>query len=341
MREPRFVAILLAMLSAYVLAQHARSDVTRFSGPHYQAYLPPGTSSYPFRYWDRQFLITYSIDDTGPKRPAAILYDRSGRIAREVYVSFKDAYSTSIGDVAVSKSGQIVVAGGTESRAGAIANFIASIGGDGRMRQVIRTTPFLPVYICSSVEGNVWSYGIDRDSEGRGVSSSLRLREYSFGKGQLRAMLDTSTLNSSGWTLERGRYPGEISLRCTSKKVGLFNGRSSEWIEFDLAANKLRAWRVAPLPSPREMQVTGLALTEDGQVFASLHDRSSNPPRSGLFVLSPDSNSAGLRTWVPVSDTIGPFLQGAKVWRLLGADGSDLVYARDVDGTAYWSRYAK
>jgi hypothetical protein len=96
-----------------------------------------------------------------------------------------------------------------------------------------------------------------------------------------------------------------------------------------------------PRPQRGKGWASPLALTEDGQVFASLHDRSSNPPRSGLFVLSPDPDSVGLRKWAPVGDTIGPFLQGAKVWRLLGADGSDLVYARDVDGTAYWSKYSK
>jgi hypothetical protein len=331
-------ALLLATLSAYVLT-HAQANATRFSAPYRQTQLPPGTNSYPFRYWDKQFLITYSIDDASPGRPGAILYDRSGRIAREVYLSFKDAYGASIGDVAVSGSGQIVVAGGTESPAGVVANFIASIGDDGRVRQVIRTTPFLPVYVCAAEDGTVWSYGYDRDEKGEGIEGSLMLRQYAFGKGQLRAMLDKFR-KKTPWWLTHGHYPGEIDLRCTSDRVGLFQGAASEYVEFDLASNKLKVSTIEPLPPANEMRITGFALTESGDVFISLHDRSSKPPRSGLFRLSFADSGRG--NWVPIEETVGPYLNGAKVGQLLGSDGVDLVYSHGFgDGTAYWSKYSK
>jgi hypothetical protein len=86
-----------------------------------------------------------------------VLYDRNGAVAREAIVSFKDAKSVGIDDVAISKSGELVVAGGTESPTGAIANFIASIDAGGKIRQVVRTTPFLPVYVCAAEDGTVWS----------------------------------------------------------------------------------------------------------------------------------------------------------------------------------------
>lgn len=251
----------------------------------------------------------------------------------------KDADSVSITDAAVNRAGNLVVSGGAENQAGVIANFIASIGSDGRLSQVIRTTPFLPIYVCAAEDGTVWSFGIDRDEEGRGIEKSLRLRQYSLDKGQLRATLDVSTLNSAGWTLTQGRYPGEISLRCNSQKVGLYNGRSGEWVEFDFAANRLKVAKVNPLPSPKEIRITGFALTEAGDVFVSLHDRSSLPPRSGIFRLEFDST--GLGSWVPVKNTVGPYLHGGPIERLLGADGTDLVYTRDLDGVAYWSKFAR
>jgi hypothetical protein len=294
---------------------------------------------YPFRYWDKGYFITYSIDDTTPTRPAAILYDRDGRIAREAIVWFKDATNTGVDDASVTKSGKLVVSGGTTSPAGAIANYIAEIDQAGHIGRVVRTTPFLPVYVCAAEDGTVWSYGIDRDEEGRGVESSLRLRQYSFEKGQIRATLDTSVLNSVGWTLDRGEYPGQISLRCTSQKVGLYNGRSSEWVEFDIPTNTLKVSKVEPLPPPKELRITGFALTESGEVFVSLHDRSSQPPHSGLFRLSFVGSDAG--KWLPIQDTVGPFLHGAKVGQLLGTDGTDLIYTRDLDATAYWSKIAK
>ncbi len=343
MRDLRLVTFVLTVSSlvsspAYVFAQHARPDATSLSEPHYQAKLPAPTNSYPFRYWDKGYFITYSIDDASPSRPAAILYDQNGRIAREVYVWFKDAHSVSIGDVAVSRSGNIVVAGGTESPASAIANFIASIGDDGRVRQVIRTTPFLPAYVCAAEDGTVWSYGFDRDEKLEGVQGSLMLRQFSFDKGQLRAMLDKFTPKTPWWPTH-GHYAGEIDLRCTSDKVGLLNGGAGEYVEFDVSTNKLTISEIEPLPPVHETQISGFALTESGDVFVSLRDRSSKPPRSGLFRLSFAASALG--KWVPVKDTIGPYLNGAKVGQLLGTDGSELIYTRDLDGTAYWSKFTK
>ncbi len=343
MKSPRSATLLLAafsllLLPAYLLSQHM-PDATRLSDPYYQAQLPPPVNSYPFRYWDKGYLVTYSADDISPNRPAAILYGRDGRVARDVTAWLKGADSVAIVDVAVSKLGNIVVAGGTESSTGAIANFIASIGEDGRVRQVIRTTPFTPAYVCAGEDGTVWAYGHDRDENGKRAEGSLRLRQYSFEKGQIRAVLDASALGSPGWKLSHGHYPGEVVLRCTADKVGLLNGASSEWVEFDIPGNKLKVSKIEPLPPINEMRITGFALTESGQVFISLHDRSSQPPRSGLFRLSFTDSDAG--KWIPVQDTVGPFLHGAKVGQLLGTDGTDLIYTRDLDGTAYWSKIAK
>ena len=344
MKSPKLATHLLAAFSllsfpAYLFSQNIQADATRLSEPRYQGQLPPPVNSYPFKYWDKGYLIAYTAGDTSPSRPAAILYDRDGRIARQVTVWFKDADSVAIVDAAVSRSGNAVVAGGTESPTGAIANFIASIGDDGRVRQVIRTTPFTPAYICAGEDGTVWAYGHDRDENGKRVEGSLRLLQYSFDKGQTRAMLDASVLGSPGWKLSHGHYPGEVELRCSSSKVGLLNGASSEWVEFDIPSNKLKVSKIEPLPPIDQMRITGVALTDSGEVFVSLHDRSSKPPRSGLFRLSFVGSDVG--KWAPVEDTVGPFLQGAKVGQLLGTDGTNLIYTRDLDGTAYWSKFTK
>ncbi len=335
--------ILFSLVSSasHFFGQGTKPPSGNLSAPHRQANIPGLLHTWN-RIWDKGYLVSWGSigsHEASPTQPAVALYDRDGHVVREGIVWFKDANSVSITDAAVNRAGNLVVSGGTENQAGAIANFIASIGNDGRLSQVIRTTPFLPIYVCAAEDGTVWSYGIDRDEEGKGIEKSLRLRQYSFDKGQLRAMLDVSTLNASDWTLTQGRYPGEISLRCNSQKVGLYNGRSGEWVEFDFAANKLKVAKVNQLPSPKAMRISGFALTEAGDVFVSLHDRSSSPPRSGLFRLEFDSK--GLGTWVPVGKTVGPYLHGGPIERLLGADGTDLVYTRDLDGTAYWSKYTK
>jgi hypothetical protein len=329
---------LLFLGSRVFHAQEAATGSLHLLDFYDQAQFPGPSNAFPFRYWDKGFLITYTADDATADKPAAVLYDRNGAVAREAIVSFKDAKSVGIDDVAMSKSGQLVVAGGTESPTGAIANFIASIDAGGKIRQVVRTTPFLPVYVCAAEDGTVWSYGVDEDGEGKAIETSPRLRQYSFDKGQLKAVLDATALPPGGWKLTRGRYPGDITFRCNGRKVVLLNSQYNEWVEFDIAANKLTVFKLKPLPPPKQMQVTGFALTEAGDVFVSLHDMSGDQPRSGLFRLEFDR--VGVGSWVPVKNTIGAYLHGP-VERLLGADGSDLIYTRDLNGTAYWSRITR
>ena len=320
MKNRRLASALVAFLSSVVfpihlLGQQSQNPSVQLAEPHHQAQFSALLND-GFRYWDKGYLVAYMIDDLTPRKAAVVLYDREGRIAREGMVWFKDAESVRIDDAAVGSSGKLVVSGGTSGPAGVAANFIAAIDTTGQVSHVVRTTPFLPVYICAAEDGTVWSYGIDRDKDGKGIETSLRLRQYDLEKGQLRAMLDTSTLNSSGWTSPRGLYPGNIVLRCTSQKVGLYNGASGEWIEVDTATGKLKVAKVAPLPPPKDVRITGFALTESGEVFASMHHRSWNPPVSGLFQLRFDPS--GLGRWIPVKGTLGPFLHGANVGRLLG-----------------------
>jgi hypothetical protein len=346
MKTVKFVASLLILLSPALVApclagQSAAPPSWKLSEPLHQASVPGLLHTWN-RIWDKGYLVSWGSigsHEASPAEPAVVLYDRDGHVAREAIVWFKEASRVTVLDAAVNRAGNLVVAGGTTSQAGVIAHFIASVGSDGHLSQVIRTTPFLPIYVCAAEDGTVWSFGIDRDEEGRGIEKSLRLRQYSFDKGQLRAMLDVSTLNAGGWTLTEGRYPGEINLRCNSQKVGLYNGRSGEWVEFDFAADKLKAAKVEPLPSPKTMRITGFAMTDAGDVFVSLHDTSSATPHSGLFRLEFDST--GLGSWVPIKNTVGPYLHGGPIERLLGADGPDLVYTRDLDGAAYWSKYTK
>lgn len=346
MRQLKSSGLLLGVFLAIVFPTHLAGQQVqglqyRLAESNRQANLPeplPMWTQHWDRLWDKKYLITYDASpDLTPDNPAVVLYDRSGHVAQEGIVWFKDARSVSIGGAAVSKAGELVVSGGTQNDAGVIANFIASIGADGHVSQVIRTTPFLPFHLCDPGDGTVWSFGIDRDSEGRGVKESLRLRHYSLAKGQLAAMLDSTMLDSPSWSLTQGGYPGAVNFRCTSTKVALLNVVSSEYVEVDIPTNTLRIRKLNPLPSMKEVRVTGFALTESGDVFVSLHDRTSQPPRSGVFKLT--FNAADVGSWNPVANTVGAYLHGGPVERLLGADGNDLVYTRDLGGRAFWSKY--
>jgi hypothetical protein len=302
--------------------------------PEHQAELPAFENSYPYRYWDKGYLITHAFEDMGTKKPAAVLYDRDGHFAREAIVAFKDAESTAVEDAAASSSGKLILSVGTD-QAGVISNYIAEVDSGGHLGRMVRTNPFVPVHICVDDDGTVWGYGFQRAEDGNAVDGAAVLRQYSFEKGQVQALLKVS--RHPGWRLTQGRYPEEVDLRCNSKQVGLFNGTASEWIEVSLATNALKVYKINPLPSPKEMRITGFALTESGDVFVSFHCRVCKPPRSGLFKLALDSSGAG--SWVPLQNSVGPYLHGGLIERLLGADGDDLVYTVDQNGTTNWSSY--
>ena len=79
--------------------------------------------------------------------------------------------------------------------------------------------------------------------------------------------------------------------------------------------------KVAALPAERTFHITGFALTDSGEIFASFHD-AANPKAvvSGLFHL--ERGSAGGRyKWVAVPGTLGVYLKDSPIHQLWGAVG--------------------
>src|SRR5260370_21159707 len=257
MRRPKSLLWVLVGLVLFFqpcfLGQDGPGTQVRLAEPYHQAHFPALLQG-GFKYWDKGYLVTYALDGTllvSPNKPGVLLYDKYVPLAREGVVWLNGACSFSVGEAAVSQSGQLVVSGGTENEKAVIANFIAEIGSDDRVHKVIRTSPFMPVYVCALEDGTVWSYGIDRDNHLNGIQNSLRLRHYSFEKGQLHALFDPSTL-SQDWLLDRRSYSGAVVLRCNSKTVVLYNGESGDLVEIDLRTDSLKITKVAPLPAVPE-----------------------------------------------------------------------------------------
>jgi hypothetical protein len=332
-------------LTAQAPAPNIQEVQKHLAEPHYQAGFPALFQG-GFKYWDKGQLITWGWNMTlevTQNKPAVVLYDSSGH-AREAYVWLQGAKSVNVDGAAVTKSGKLIVTGGTESLKGvgigdlsAITFYLAEIGENGHVKREIRTSPYMPVHICAAEDGTVWTFGIDRDENGNGVDSSPMVRQFSFDKGQLKAFLFTKDLDP-GWFFLDGRYPGEVTLRCNTKGLVIYNGQSSELVRVDLFDDAVTVTKVAPLPPISQLRITGFALTESGDIFASFHER-KNPPMSGLFKLS--FNGDGGASWTPVAGTLGPYRRGSPIERLMGAEGDDLVHTRDVDGKMYWSKHGK
>jgi hypothetical protein len=79
-------------------------------------------------------------------------------------------------------------------------------------------------------------------------------------------------------------------------------------VDFNFPTNKLRVAKVKLLPPPTEIRIRGLALTDGGDVFVSLANKTTTPARVGLFRLEFHGSDQG--SWVPVGNTIAPYLHG-------------------------------
>jgi hypothetical protein len=334
-------AFLFSLPSSYPpCAAQTSSKQIRLAEPYHQAQFPSLFNGGVSR-WENGYLISYLFNGRGEANsssPAVEVYGKGGEFVRQAVVSFDGAKLVTMSAATMSRTQNLFVSGASVSDQGAIASFIAEIGADDRIRRVVRTNPFSPRLVCAMEDGTVWSYGFERDDHFNAAPNAPRLRHFSFDKGQLQALLDTSVLNDN-WSLDLGRYPGEVSLRCNSKTIVLYNGQTGDLIEVDSATGKLKATKLTPLPPPPNFAMNGFVLTESGDLFASFKDRSHSPkapPLSGLFRL--DRGATNGASWVPLEETVGPYLHGGPIERLIGADGDDLVYSTLKDGRLYWSK---
>src|SRR5262249_51985002 len=269
MSKKIFVSVIL---SAFLLLVSSRVRTQEKTHPQtmpapYRNALFPALLQRGFTYWDNGYLVAYSPYPLTPVKSAVVLYGKAGEVAREATVWFEGANSVSLSSAAVSKSGRLVVSGGTTNDQGVIANFIAELGPDNHVARVIRTSPFLPAYICALDDATVWSLGSDRDDHLASIDGSFRLREFAFGKGQRKAMLDTSKMDSE-WRLLEGRYPGEVNLRCNSKKVVVYHAATGDLAEFDLQNNSFRLTKVSAIQSPPPLShLTAFPLTDSAHLF--------------------------------------------------------------------------
>src|SRR5262249_58873259 len=104
-----------------------------------------------------------------------------------------------------------------------------------------------------------------------------------------------------------------MNLRCKSKIVVLYNAATGDLVEYDLQKNQMTISKVAALPTARTFQITGFALTDSGEMFASFYGAANlKAVVSGLFHLERVSASGGYK-WGAGAGTGGLYLQGSPI----------------------------
>lgn len=327
MNSLRLLRIGLLSLSVVTVCKAQRNDIF-LSAPTRAVSVPnsivEGSNLWPNWYWDSSYLIAFRTI-AGGKSPDVQVYDRSGSLVRQASIWFDNAATVTLTSVAVSRQGRLFVAGGTISESGQVAQFIGEVDGSGMLAQVVRTTPFIPHFLCSTGDDDtVWAYGMERQAGRQAPYDHALLRHYSMSHGLLEGVLNRSALPSAYFPI-MGWHPGQTSIRCTPTLVGIYNGPTDQLITYDVSKKKLNIVNVNPLA--KNIRQTGFAMTDNGNVFASFAVEEHVPQKlSGLFRLqvAPDNTAE----WVAVSGTVTPLAAvDSHFSRLAGSDGKQLVYS--------------
>lgn len=347
MKKRLFLAIVLPMLALTVtLAQQSSDPLKNVSLTATSLPAPNGMTAYnPYWAHGRGFWKGDNLVFIDPRAPRVDLYNKDS-IYSSIKIKFPDNADVHVYDAIVTTKGRLIVSGcyKTDIDSSNWHCFIGFANSDERVSPIVDTKEFTPQTISTCDDGaTVWAFGRSRKSwnnERHAHDPYDALRQYDMADGRVKtSTLGTSTL-SSGISSAGGNPPDQI-MQCHDKTLGLYAGRSDEWIEYDTYTNKLSRWKlrkddhnwaiaakdgtVPPLPPVRD-RVTGLAMLDSGEIFASFnHVVEAKDATTGLFRLVKSDNRG---TWSPVEGTQGAFKEQGTFKQLEGTDGKNLVYSR-------------
>jgi hypothetical protein len=349
MKKYSGLALLLSTFAVALLAAQQRTgapNLAEVKGPTLPA--PNSTTAYdPFfsegrGYWERDYLVY--VD---PRSPRVELYDKDKDQA-SVKVAIPGYSDLSLTDATVTPDGHLVVSGCSHADEGGKIHCVIGLASrDGHVSPLIDTERFAPMKISTCDGATVWAMGwlrappyFDRESEE--PYDVLRLYRLKDGK-IIESALPRSSFPALSTPVRAGLGSPELTMQCRGMTLGIYEGASDEWIEYDTSNSKLTRWKLLPLshhlfarydssgnilPFPVHATfITGLAMLDSGDVYASfVHEARDGSAKItvGLFRLQKAGEHA---TWSPVEGTLGMYEQG-KFDELCGTDGKNLVYSR-------------
>jgi hypothetical protein len=354
MRYPGFVLLPIFAIALLAAQQSTQSpNMAKVKGPASSA--PNSETAYdPFfsegrGYWERDYLVY--VD---PHSPRVDLYDKDKDQA-SVKVAIPGYGDFSLSDGTVTPDGHLVISGCSHAdEGGQIHCFIGLASRDGHVSPLIDTERFAPARISTCDGVTVWAMGRLRappyfDRESDEPYDVLRLYRLNDGKIVESELPRTSFPRWSNPSSPGGFESPELMMQCRGTRLGIYEGASDEWIEYDTTNRKLTRWKLlkqthhfmqydsngneVPFPVHPTL-ITGLAMLDSGDVYASfVHEARDGSAEAtvGLFRLQ---KAAEESRWSLVDGTLGSYREQGKFHELCGTDGKNLVYSRY--GERHW-----
>jgi hypothetical protein len=332
-----FAIVLVAARPTFAAAKRVKTNDPTLPAPSsitaYDPFFNEGRGN-----WERDYLVY--VD---PRSPRVDLYDKDENRA-SVKVVIPGYGDFSLSDATVTVDGRLIISGcGRADIGGKIHCFIGIANRDGRVSPIVDTERFAPRAISTCDGEAVWVMGWLRappyfDREGDEPYDVLRLYRLKDGK-----IVDSELPRSSfvHWPVGGFGSP-ELTMQCRGTTLGVYEGISDEWFEYDASHSHLTRWKLPPkdhhfaeydstgkmLPVPiHGTFVTGVAMLESGDVYASFAQEArdgSAAVATGLFRLRKAGEKAA---WEPVGGALGSYAKPGTFDSLCGTDGKNLVYS--------------
>jgi hypothetical protein len=315
-------------------------------------------------FFNHGYLIQFKHKTEAVGESNIFLYDLRGQLEHEVAIWPEGTAKLFLASVDVGAGKQLAYSYMQTKNDGSIAAFIALSDVDGKSPTMFSTETYIATQIALASDGSIWAIGGEYASDSgeqkrwnnydmlRHYSPSGMLLEHFLprwgpsvsyqtetpaGKAEAHntdgAVVADNTPHNQGysraWQTKRQTY-----LRSTGTRTVLYDGLNDRICFHDSASRALSCQSITG-DYVGEMTLTGFALSDRGDIFASMRAGGFyedahgfyQDPQGGLFVLSRLPN--GLESeWKAVPGTIGRGLATGDFTDLLGTDGTSLVHRR-------------
>ena len=259
----------------------------------------------------------------GWDRPAPAIYafDKQGQQVGNITVRVPQASEIRIYRAIRAPDGSYAAVGIAYVSSGAAA-FIWRISADGLQQNAIATAPYIADDIAISSDGMLWTAGVQKQT------TRLSYEDYADEHDIIRRFTPDGRPAGSWlrWQKAKGRaHPASRGsfLFAATNRVGWYPAGGDEYIEFSLDGQITGRYPTAPMIAGQ--QFTGVALCDDGRVFAGRETHNARGAAEKWEIVTLDRQQ---HTWQPVSGTP----QGQWGW-IYGCDGNRLVtYTRGGNG---------
>jgi hypothetical protein len=244
--------------------------------------------------------------------PIVRVFDADGQPKTVVEVKIPGADHFMIKGAAHGADGTVAICG-TAKDAQQHFGFLALASGDGAIRTIVRTEPYVPNGITIAPDGTIWTKGCEYGGPQKAPAGTNRgiIRQFDASGKLLAEYLPQSSLSR----VEVSGGPGD-RLAANSKRIGWYMGSFAK-AYFEIVRGEVERYpTISTESTDAQGAVYGLTIMDDDQVFAT---RVTEGPGPLLYTLDRQSRSWKLVT-LP-----GGGEPPATRW-LLGGTGNILVF---------------